>query len=241
MEYQVTLEQFTGPFDLLLDLVDKKEIPVNEISLSEIADQYLEYLNELDKFPMKDVSMFIVVATTLMLVKSRSLMPSLKLSEEEEIQISDLEQKLKLYKQYREIAEILEKTFGKKIIYLREELLEKRLEYIKPKDLSLPAITSALNNIVLHLPEKQDLPEKKVIKTVTLEQKIDEIIQKLQERVTFCFADLKNNPECEKVDLIVGFLALLELAKRGIITAKQKGMFEEIELEKIPQNVENRM
>ncbi|PIS13229.1 MAG: hypothetical protein COT67_02900 [Candidatus Tagabacteria bacterium CG09_land_8_20_14_0_10_41_14] len=232
--YRIKLEQFEGPLDLLLELIDKKKLSVNEVSLAEIADQYLEYLKKIENFPIQDVAAFIVVAATLMLIKSRSLMPSLKLSEEEKEDIEFLEARLREYKRFRALSRELEKIFGKRIIFGREAFLQTEPIFIEPADVTVSKLSETMARLIENIPqrEKETLPETLVKKTVSLEQKIDELIKMVESKIKTCFSEIQNNPECKKVDLIITFLALLELTKRGLIIVKQSQNFGEIEITK---------
>ena len=242
--YNIQTEKFNGPFEVLVDLIDKKKLSINELSLSEIADQYLDYIKKIEQFPTEEVASFVVVAATLMLIKSRSLMPSLKLTDEEETEIEDLEEKLKLYKKFRNNSKDLEKIFGKNVIFSRpsfyqiENILPLDQLQIKPKDLSQTNLEIALQNALGKIPPpKPKLPEVKVKKTISLEQKIDSLIKRIEDKVSLCFSDTHNkNKECQKVDLVVSFLALLELTKRGFIIVKQGEDFGEIHISKVTNN-----
>lgn len=230
--YQLKLRQFEGPFDLLLQLIDKKKLSINEVSLAEVADQYVNYLKQIARFPVAEVASFVVVAATLMLIKSRSLIPTLELSREEEAEIGDLEERLKIYKVYYALSKSLEKIFGKKVIFAREGFLQIESIFVESEDLSLKNIASALEKIISNLPTKElALPEALVKKTVTLEQKIDQLIKRIENKISLYFSDL-NLRQSEKVEIIVTFLALLELTKRGFIIVKQDKVFGEIEINK---------
>jgi len=231
--YELKLEHFEGPFDLLIDLIDQKKLSINKISLAEVANQYLAYIEKIEKFPVREVTFFVVVASTLMLIKSRSLMPTLEISGEEEVEIENLEKQLRLYKQFRTLALELEKIFGKKVIFARESFLQVQPIFVEPKDLSLEKIRLAVENLINNLPQKEPpLPQTLIKKTISLEQKMDDLIKKLQSRVTMCFSEMGQSSECDKVDLIVGFLAVLELTRRGFIIIKQDMAFGEIEITK---------
>lgn len=235
--YRIRVQQFEGPFELLVELIEQKKFSINQVSLAEIADQYINHLKELERFPLKEVSSFIVVAATLMLIKSRSLMPSLKLSDEEKHEIEDLQVQLKLYKQFRAISQEIERILGKQIIFspLESRFLTKQTEgmFVAPKDLAISNLKSALEQLVNSFPQKELLPKTIVKKTITLEEKINSLIERLEGKVNLCFSELKNDPECKKVDLIVNFLAMLELMKRNFITARQNKKFGEIEIIKV--------
>src|SRR3989344_4796688 len=103
-QYTVKTTVFEGPLDLLLELVTKRKLFVNDVSLSEVTDDFILYLEKHDEFPIGESAEFIVVASTLMLIKSRSLLPMIELSDEEEESIHDLENRLALYARVKTLA-----------------------------------------------------------------------------------------------------------------------------------------
>ncbi len=103
--YQIKTDVFEGPLELLLDLVEKRKLFINEISLAQVADHYIAHLKQFEKMPVDFVSNFLIVASTLILIKSKSLLPSLDLSEEEKTDVRDLELKLKIYKKIKELSQ----------------------------------------------------------------------------------------------------------------------------------------
>src|ERR1041384_5079208 len=105
MDYTVKTSVFEGPLDLLLDLVTKRKLFVNDVSLAQVTDDFIKYLEEHEEFPMGESAEFILVASTLMLIKSRSLLPMIKLTEEEEESIHELEDRLTLYAKYKDLAQ----------------------------------------------------------------------------------------------------------------------------------------
>lgn len=231
--YEIKTQHFAGPFNLLLELIEKKKLSINQISLTEVADQYINYVKELNNFPKKEAVAFIVTAATLILIKSRSLIPTFEITLDEEESIADLERKLKIYQYFRGAAKKIEKIFGKKIIFLRENSIIEKPVFIIPKDLSINKLTERLKKMLDAIQsEKQHLPQTKVLRIVSLEEKINDLIERLQKKANFCFSEIKKNPECVKMDLIVSFLALLELTKRGFIIIRQAGIFEDIEIQK---------
>ena len=115
--YTVKTAVFEGPLDLLLELVTKRKLFVNDVSLSQVTDDFISYIDKHEEFPIGESAEFIVIASTLMLIKSRSLLPMLKLTEDEEESIHDLEDRLVLYAKVKELALALKKIFGKQIIF----------------------------------------------------------------------------------------------------------------------------
>lgn len=230
--YQIKLEQFEGPFEMLFELVEKRKLSINQISLAKVADQYLAHIKNIEQFPMEDVASFISIAATLMLIKSRSLLPSLQLNSEEETEIINLEEQLKIYEKYRHFAKQLEKIFGREVIFAREPFAQAIEIFVEPKGLTLLKIAAAIRETLDNLPKKEILPQTLVVKTISLEEKIKELTSRLQEKVNLCFSDMAQTG-CDKVELIVNFLAMLELIKRGFAIAAQNKNFGEIQINKI--------
>jgi chromatin segregation and condensation protein Rec8/ScpA/Scc1 (kleisin family) len=117
LKYSVKTPVFEGPLDLLLDLIEKRKLFVSDVSLSQVTDDFIAYIESHEEFPISESAEFIVVASTLMLLKSRSLLPSLELTEEEEGSIEDLERRLKIYARVKELSVEIRKIFGKQIIF----------------------------------------------------------------------------------------------------------------------------
>src|SRR5690348_9963488 len=118
--FSVKTSAFEGPLDLLLDLVTKRKLFVNDVSLAQVTDDFIAYIDQHEEFPLGESAEFILVASTLMLIKSRSLLPTLELTQEEEESIHDLENRLQVYARVKELAAEVKKIFGKRIIFEKE-------------------------------------------------------------------------------------------------------------------------
>ncbi|MDD4989460.1 MAG: segregation/condensation protein A, partial [Candidatus Pacebacteria bacterium] len=115
--YKIKTEVFEGPLDLLLSLIEKRKLLINEISLAQITDDYIAYIKNTGNQTMGESANFILIASTLLLIKSRSLLPNLSLSEEEEQSIDELEHRLKIYKEIKELSVHIAERFGKEMIF----------------------------------------------------------------------------------------------------------------------------
>src|SRR3989344_4683582 len=104
MSFTIKQQHFEGPLDVLLDLIEKRKFFINDISLAKVADDYLAYIKALEKFPLADSANFVLVASTLVLIKSKSLLPNLELTTEEQGDIADLERRLVLYRRMKELS-----------------------------------------------------------------------------------------------------------------------------------------
>lgn len=114
--FEVTLDRFSGPYFKLLELIEERKLSINEFSLAEVTDKYLTFIKSLDKETSKniiDISQFITVAATLMLIKAKSLFPNIVLNEEEQTSITNLEKKLALYKSMSEASKVINKLYFK--------------------------------------------------------------------------------------------------------------------------------
>ena len=228
--YQVSTQQFTGPLDLLLQLVEKKNLAITELSLAQVTQEYVAFLNEQEEINPEDLADFLVIASTLLLIKSRSLLPSLVLAPEEETEIMDLETRLKIYKLYKEAGGKIKEMF-KKEIYVLNRPSWKNIEpkFSPPSNCSLESLNLDFLKILkeIQIEKAQPLAEKKIQKIASLEERIKELIQKITSGKMFRLLDLTKEKQ-NKIDLILTFLAALHLAKQKIIKIKQKDNFGEI-------------
>src|SRR3989344_738418 len=122
--YIVKTGSFQGPLDLLLDLIEKRKLPISEVSLAGVADDYITYVKTLSEFPIAMSAHFILIASTLLLIKSKSLLPNLELSDEEKGGIEDLERRLRLYQRSRDLGRHVRALFGNAVIFPPLQSLE---------------------------------------------------------------------------------------------------------------------
>lgn len=236
--YTVKTAAFEGPLDLLLDLVTKRKLFINDVSLSQVADDFIKYIDEHEEFPIGESAEFIVVASTLMLIKSRSLLPMIELTEEEEESIHDLENRLQTYARVKELAAALRKIFGRKVIFEKTPNRNPVVVFSPDAKTDPENILAALRRVFESLPKKEFLPKATVRKVISLEETIEKLAERISRASRMNFKDfhgVKGKLTHEKkVDIIVGFLAMLELVKRGAIRVTQEsGGDIEIETESV--------
>ncbi|MBI2021155.1 segregation/condensation protein A [Candidatus Giovannonibacteria bacterium] len=230
--YEISLEKFSGPLDLLLNLVQEEKLSINEISLAKVAEQYISYLKTLEDMPKEELASFLVVASTLILIKSRSLIPNLELSVEEKIDISELERRLKTYEFFKKLSEHI-KTLNQKKRHLfgREAYLGMQSVFFPPEGILAHDLKNILEELIITLPQKESLPEDIIEKAVSIEEKINELKSRLESALELSFQDIRGGKK-EKVEVIVSFLAVLELVKQGFLILDQKETFGNIKLKK---------
>jgi segregation and condensation protein A len=230
--FQVKLPKFEGPLNLLLELIEERRLDITEMSIAKVADDYLEYVRGEENVSLENLAEFVNIASKIILIKSRSILPSLEIAPDEEKEIKDLEEQLKLYKKFKEAGdEIGFLLKSEKRLFSRDYLLGVSAVFSPPKNVSVLDLKKTFQKIVdqIVLPEK--LPEEAVRDIITLEEKISELQKTLKMRVEVSFSQLRASAK-DKVEIIVSFLALLELVKQRIVSAEQSNLFEEIKISK---------
>ena len=236
--WKVKTERFEGPLELLLELIEKRKLFVNDVSLSAVADDFIGYLNQLEHFPVAESAQFILVASTLLLIKSKSLLPALTLSPEEEENIHDLEERLALYKRIRELTGHLKECWGKQIIF--EKNPPRHIEPVFSPDASMTvaALHAAIQQVLIAIPARERLPAVTIKKVISLEEMINNLSERVAATLKMSFREFSGgrgegseNSREHKVHVIVSFLAMLELVKRGVVAVRQENEFSDIEIE----------
>ncbi|QSH39600.1 segregation/condensation protein A [Candidatus Kaiserbacteria bacterium] len=222
-----TLEvgEFKGPLELLLDLIERRKLEVSDISLSTVADEYVEYIEDRSHIPLSETAQFVVIASTLLLIKSRALLPSLALTTDEEEDIRDLEHRLKLYAHARHAAKLLRAHWGKSA-YLPKNPQKSEVIFAPANDITESNILLALKKVMEAIPTFTKAPIAQIAREIRLEDIIDSLTTRMQSAFTDSFKNLTS--KADRVESIVHFLALLELVKRGTLGAQQQGNFSDI-------------
>jgi segregation and condensation protein A len=236
--YKIKIDQFEGPLEVLLGLIEKRKLFINEISLASITDDFVTYVKSMPKTDLDFYASFIAVAATLILIKSRSLIPNLELSSEEEKDVTNLERRLELYKIIKDIGVEIEAKFGKQIIFPRLDTKIEMKVFAPDKTISKDSMFSNIKDVINALPVVEpSKPEVKILKIKSLEETIKDVVERVTRAVKTSFRELSSSIPGEgkekKVGVIVSFLAMLELVRNGFMDAVQEADFEDINLEKI--------
>ena len=234
--FTIKTSAFEGPLDLLLSLIEKRKLFVNDISLSQVTDDYISHVNNLADYSLHNRADFISIASTLILIKAKSLLPTIDLTEEEQGDISDLELRLKQLEIIRKASMTLSKVFGRNILFERGELKQEIKVFVPSKEVNQKDISEAILRLITALPKKpSEAPKVTVKKVISIEEMIDRLTNRIQSAVRMTFREFSGNKgkidKMQRVDVIVSFLAMLELVKQGIINARQENLFEDIEME----------
>lgn len=229
--FQIKTEVFEGPLDLLLSLIEKRKLFINDIALSKVADDYISYLQSQEKFPIAQSADFLVIASTLLLIKSKSLLPGLNLTEDEQKDVGDLERRLKIYQRIKELSIHIKNQFGKEIIFAAEP--RKAIPVFSPdQTMTKENLLTAIISVIKALPKAaENIPKAVVKKVISLEEMIGNLTNRIQSSIKLSFREFAKVGKEERVNVIISFLAMLELVKQGIVNVRQNEQFEDIEIE----------
>lgn len=231
MPYKIKLEQFEGPLDLLLQLIEQEEMDITQVSLAHVTEQYLQYLNTTADISTEELADFLVVAAKLLLIKSRTLLPQLEWEEEEG---TDLEHQLKIYREFYEASKLLHKMILKKRwLFARERMLV-RIERVfnPPKSLTADKLHDLFVGVLREIEPWVSLPQEMMARTISIRERIANIQAMINSKVSLSFHELLKTSK-NKVEIIVTFLALLELVKQRTIAVVQENIFDDITIKKV--------
>ncbi len=228
--YNVKTDIFNGPFEVLLDLIEKRKLFINDISLAQVTDDFIKYIQENINFPMQESAHFIMIASTLILIKSRSLLPSINLTEEEEESIEDLNRRLRIYKAVKKESERLSSVWLKeKLFWGCGESIPIETSFTPDESITQNNLKSTAYELIKNLPNDAIIPKVKVNDVVKLETVINSLIRRVDSEIKMSFKKFSGinkrggviNKK-EKYMVVVSFIALLELVKQGMVTAEQR-------------------
>jgi len=228
MAYAVKLEQFEGPLDLLLELIEKDKLDVSQVSLANVTDQYLHYVEKHTEIPPAELADFLVVAAKLLLIKSQVLLPYLHMGEEEEE--LDLESQLKVYREYVEAAKVIEARIGERhFMFSHEKLPNVEIGFAPPKKFSTDQMQAYMLKIIERLEPVVKTPQAVIDRVVSIHEKIGHIRSFLNRAKggKVSFRKVLAGSE-SRIEVVVSFLALLELIKQRDIKVSQDDQFDDI-------------
>ncbi len=236
-KYEIRLDNFEGPLDLLCHLVDKNKMDINEVNITKITDQYIEYINAMKELNLDVTSEFVLMASTLLYIKSKSLLPK-QVEDEAKLTEEELIHRIIEYKKYKEISKKLKEQFN---IYSQRfykapdkiELPKRKLE----ENYSSSLIEEAYKNLLERNQEKVNVNAKNIEKiaiteTITVTSKVKDIFRELMKKPKFIFNKLCKTKQYSKLETVTAFTGLLELTRRNKVKAEQEKIFGDITVEK---------
>ena len=236
-KYNIKLENFEGPLDLLCHLVDKNKMEIDKVNITQITEQYIEYLNTMEKLNLEIASEFIVMLSTLVYIKSKKLLP-VEVEDEEEITEEELIRRIIEYKKYKEIIKKLRENYehySKRKFKLPEkvELPNRKLE----KEYKKEDIIESYKMLIEKNENKKNknainMEKIAILETVTVASKVKDIFRELIKKNKFIFGKLCSNKKYSRLETVTAFSGVLELSRRNKVVTEQKENFGDIIVQK---------
>ena len=236
-KYNLKLENFEGPLDLLCHLIDKNKMDIYDINLSEITDQYIEYINNMEEMNLEVTSEFLVMASTLLYIKSKNLLPN-QVEDEKELTEEELLHRIIEYKKYKEITAKFREMYAKgRMSFFKNpeqiELPKQKLEVEYSKEKISEEYSAILERSASRLNQNAKNIEKIAItETYTVGEKVKDMFRALLHHKKFVFNNLFSNKKCSKPEIVTAFTGLLELSRRSKVLTSQEELFGNITVEK---------
>lgn len=228
--YKIKLEQFEGPLDLLLQLIEQQELDITQVSLATVTDQYIECLHQAENINLEELADFLVVASKLLLIKSKTLLPELDFGDAEEA--TDLENQLKIYKEYLEASKTIQGLIAKRnFTFAREKSPIEAPVFNPPREVTATKLKETFQEILKALKLFVPLPKSIIKRTISIQDKIRQIKDLILAKAAINFKTILFRAK-NKTEVIVSFLALLELVKQKAISVSQNQLFDDIEIKK---------
>jgi segregation and condensation protein A len=231
MTFKIKTQSFEGPLDLLLELIEKKKLFISDISLAQVTDDFIEHLKMMGSVSMSESAHFILIASTLLLIKSKSLLPSLLLTNEEQADIHNLELRLKIYKKIKEASQNIGKLFGQNVIFGQSQMRPIEPVFHPEQDFDIAKAQKIIDDLINRLPKKENSPKILIKKVISLEDMINTLTNRITSHLKLSFKEFTKEHKGNRVNVIVSFLAMLELVKQGIVHVSQDRNFDDIHME----------
>ena len=236
-KYAIKLDNFEGPLDLLCHLVDKNKMDINKVNITQITDQYIEYINTMKEMNLDITSEFVLMASTLLYIKSKSLLPK-QVEDEGELTEEELISRIIEYKKYKEISKKLKEFYiqnSKKFFKLPDkiELPKRKIEKEYSRNLITENYIRLLENNKAKLnANAKNIERIAIIETVTVSSKVRDIFKELIKKPKFIFNKLCLTKKYTKLETVTAFTGLLELTKRNKVISEQEKIFGDITVKK---------
>jgi len=232
-EYLVSLEGFEGPLDLLHQLIEKRKLQINTISLAKITADYMAHIRAMAVTPAEEVARFVHIASILILIKSKSLLPILEYTNEEEVDVVELEDRMKLFDYIRERVVPVLAVWQRRSFAISAPSVAERIAFRPDNSCTMKGLRRNVGVVLDGLSFLREPPQKKVGTKVRIEEVIERVLATVTERVSVSFQTM--SAHADKQETIVSFLAVLELMRKNLLTATQGSHFDDIVMRKASQ------
>lgn len=228
----VKVSTFDGPLDLLLQLIKQQQLDISQVSLAVVTEQYIAELQKMEELPLDELADFLVVAAKLVLIKSRLMIG--QAGETDEVGL-DLERQLRMYREFVEAAKVVNKMYNHhRVLYPRESWRMIEPIFNPPQHLATADLQAMFLDVLKELEPITRLPPTVVVRAVNIREKINHIRDHLLAVPRTSLRQLLAHATT-KTDIIITFLALLELVKQQTVTVAQESLYGEVTIESLPE------
>lgn len=232
-KYEIKIDNFEGPLDLLCHLIEKNKLDIFEVKISDITDQYIDYINQMEKMNLEVTSEFLIMASTLLYLKSKTLLPK-EIEDEEELTEEQLLQRIIDYKKYKEISKKLKENYeiySKRIFKLPEtiELPKQQFERNYEKNIISELYAEVINKNKVRINKNaKNIQKIAITETFTVGSKVKDMYRELIRNKKFVFNRLFSLKKHNKNEVVTAFSGLLEMSRRSKILTEQEELFGDI-------------
>lgn len=229
---QIKLQQFEGPLDLLLSLIEQQQLDITQISLAQVTEQFLSYVKELEKIDATQLADYLGIAAKLLVIKSKAILPSLEVETPEEEQEEDLATKLLRYKQFKEAAKYFKQLDARGLqSFTRTRVFSERINFWPDPAVDASILRQHIAKVLDSLRELDNLPKAKIREAISIQEKIEALQKLLSGQIETKLSELIGSAK-NKEEVIITFLALLELIKQRMFKVSQSDLFSEVTITK---------
>lgn len=225
---QIKIHQFEGPLDLLLNLIEQQQLDITQISLAQVTEQFLKYVKELEQIDATQLADFLGIAAKLLVIKSKSILPSLEVETPEEEAEEDLTEKLLRYKQFKEAGKYFKQLDSRRQqSFTRTMVFSQRINFWPDPAVTGDVLRDSIGKVLDSLKELDNLPKAKIKEAISIQEKIQALQVTLSGQIQTKLSDLLKTAK-NKEEVIITFLALLELIKQRMFSVDQDELFADV-------------
>lgn len=225
---QIKIHQFEGPLDLLLNLIEQQQLDITQISLAQVTEQFLKYVKELEQIDATQLADFLGIAAKLLVIKSKSILPSLEVETPEEEAEEDLTEKLLRYKQFKEAGKYFKELDSRRQqSFTRTMVFSQRINFWPDPAVTGDVLRDSIGKVLDSLKELDNLPKAKIKEAISIQEKIQALQVTLSGQIQTKLSDLLKTAK-NKEEVIITFLALLELIKQRMFSVDQDELFADV-------------
>jgi segregation and condensation protein A len=230
--HNLKIEQFEGPLDLLLNLIEQQQLDITQISLAQVTEQFLQYVKQLEQIDATQLADFLHIAAKLLVIKSKAILPSLEVEQLDEEPEEDLAEKLLRYKQFKEAAKYFKELDRRGMqSFTRTLVFSQRISFWPDPNISGEVLRDSVGKVLDSLKELDNLPKAKIREAISIQEKIADLQGRLSSQIETKLSDLISGAK-NKEEVIITFLALLELVKQRMFSIDQDELFTDITIRK---------